>query len=288
MTHAQSTAYRCRWALLILGLLAITPGLVWVLWPELKWFGVDSVGVMGTPVIWGAMIAEAMGYPGGFNGEGFLNACAGAFLVGLVLLAQWMFLRPRRDLAIRLAKTARPMWTSIITAAFMAMMLTTGLIATLLTLPGWWEEVVQDKNNLYYTWLVMLLLWSFWAVLFFIYWRGGDRYTQLSRMVRRLLAGSILEMIIAAPVQAYSDRPNDCYCAKGSYTGLILGGTVAVWAFGPGIVLLFLREKYRRAKLNTVECTACGYDLSGSLRAGKTECPECGAKVAEKDLRTNV
>jgi len=28
-----------------------------------------------------------------------------------------------------------------------------------------------------------------------------------------------------------------------------LAGTVLIWAFGPGIILLYMREKYRRRKL---------------------------------------
>jgi hypothetical protein len=40
-----------------------------------------------------------------------------------------------------------------------------------------------------------------------------------------------------------------CYCAAGSYTGLVLGGTVPIWAFGPALILLFLREKSHRAPL---------------------------------------
>ena len=48
-----------------------------------------------------------------------------------------------------------------------------------------------------------------------------------------------------------SKDDNDCYCATGSYTGLILGGTVLLWTFGPGLVLMFLREKDRREPLLT-------------------------------------
>jgi hypothetical protein len=30
---------------------------------------------------------------------------------------------------------------------------------------------------------------------------------------------------------------------------LVFGGTALLWAFGPGIVLLFIREKHRQQKL---------------------------------------
>ncbi len=36
----------------------------------------------------------------------------------------------------------------------------------------------------------------------------------------------------------------------GSYAGLVLGATVMIWAFGPGLLFLFLREaRYRTERL---------------------------------------
>jgi hypothetical protein len=67
------------------------------------------------------------------------------------------------------------------------------------------------------------------------------------------MGGSILEMLIAAPVHVLilrsKDEKESCYCEMGSYTALVLGGTVLLWTFGPGLVLLFLREKARRQPL---------------------------------------
>jgi len=50
-------------------------------------------------------------------------------------------------------------------------------------------------------------------------------------------------------VPVYATRQDDCYCARGSYTGLVFGATVLLWAFGPGVFLLFVREKRRTEKL---------------------------------------
>jgi hypothetical protein len=122
----------------------------------------------------------------------------------------------------------------------------------------------------------MLGLWVLWGVIFYAYWRQGDHYSRSGRMLRALLAGSVLELLVAAPVHAWAARRSDCYCERGSYTGLVFGGTVLLWVFGPGVVLLFLRERYRREKLFPV-CPACGYDLRGSA---EPTCPECGAPLA--------
>ncbi len=37
----------------------------------------------------------------------------------------------------------------------------------------------------------------------------------------------------------------------------------------------------RRRQVGQVRCSACGYDLRGTLAAGRTECPECGAAVGD-------
>jgi len=73
-------------------------------------------------------------------------------------------------------------------------------------------------------------------------------------------------------------RQRECYCCRGTYTTLILAGTVLLWAFGPGIVLLYMREKYRQQRLLPT-CFQCGYDLRGTVSAGRTECPECGQTI---------
>ena len=85
--------------------------------------------------------------------------------------------------------------------------------------------------------------------MFFVYWRQGDRATQMGKMIRGLIAGSLLETFIAIGVYAWNPHREECYCARGSYTGLVFGATVLLWCFGPGVVLLFLRERERRDRL---------------------------------------
>jgi hypothetical protein len=140
------------------------------------------------------------------------------------------------------------------------MLLSVGFLATLLEIPDWWKPVCQ-LAGLHGIWGVMLWLWLFWAGVFAVYWRQGDQYTRLSRMLRGLLAGSFLELLIAAPVHVWVYKNRDCYCARGSYTGVVFGLTVLLWVFGPGLVLLFMREKYRRAKLLGRLCPRCGESL---------------------------
>ena len=181
-------------------------------------------------------------------------------IMGLLMLAQWFFLRPSRVLAIRLTAHGRPLNASVVVAAAMAMLLTLGAFSLILECFDQWKPLVFPDNQgqrvppgIFGIWTGMLGVWGLWAFLFHRYWRDGDRYTQLGRMVRALVAGSILEAIIATPVQAYASRQSDCYCERGSYTTLVCSGTVLFWAFGPGIALLFLRENYRSDEASAME-----------------------------------
>ena len=92
----------------------------------------------------------------------------------------------------------------------------------------------------------LLGLWLLWSLVFFAYWRGATRHGQIARMTQRLIRGTFLELFAATAVFAWNPHEESCYCGRGSYLGLVLGGTVLAWTFGPGILLLFLGQKRRR------------------------------------------
>ena len=141
------------------------------------------------------------------------------------------------------------MRTAVLAAAFAAMLVTGGLLFTLLELAGWLEMLET-------LWLVELLLcaiWAAWALVFWRRWRRGDRYDQLDRMTQRLLAGSLLELCVAVPADAWAARRNDCYCARGTYWGIVLGCAALLWSFGPGVVLLFWHEKVERERRHAIQ-----------------------------------
>jgi hypothetical protein len=91
------------------------------------------------------------------------------------------------------------------------------------------------------------VVWIGWAVVFYAYWKKSTRFDQLRTMANRLMVGSVLELFVATGVFVLKPDSENCWCARGSYAGLVFGATVMIWAFGPGLVFLFLREKgYRR------------------------------------------
>lgn len=182
-----------------------------------------------------------------------------AMFLGALVITQWLFLMPRRGWTVQLGQAGRPMCASVIVAGLMAGLLSTGLIAAVMELPDWWTKMLGAEGphmemEIDRRWMGVVIvggLWVVWAMIFFMYWRKGDRYTQFSRMLRGLIAGSFVELIVSVPVHlsVLHKSDDDCYCVRGSYTGLVFGGTVLCWAFGPGVILLFARERARRAVL---------------------------------------
>lgn len=244
MTKAQTIACRLRHIILVVGILFTVAGIIWAILPLLS-NAEDFAGLLGTVLIINILAGDSeLAY--GINV---------VIVVGLLLLAQWAFLRPGKGWTIRMVTVGRPLKSSIFAAGVIAMLLTVGFVALLLELPNWWEGIMGVDNywGMICVWIAMLIIWGIWSLIFFVYWRQGDRYTQLGRMIRGLVAGSILETIIAVPVHIWATRQRECYCCRGTYTTLILAATVLIWAFGPGIVLLYMREKRRLEKLNAFE-----------------------------------
>ncbi len=299
MTRGQRAAKWGRRALIAAGVLLLLAGLFWLF----------------MPLLYGPEVAPGlMGVIGFYAESESLYAAVLAVYLGLFFCTQWFFLRPRREWTMRATLRGRPMKRSIFSAALIASILSVGLAATLLEIPDWWRYVVatnwgagqrlevhpdevtaggvsvqpappppaldiDDVDFRVWPGLVAIALaWSAWALIFWRYWRAGDRYTQLTRMIRGLLVGSILEVFVATAVHAFAYRRDECHCCRGSYTGLVFGGTALLWVFGPGIILLYRRERHRQ-RLLLPTCIECGYDLRG---IAVEKCPECGGLLPDE------
>ncbi len=252
MTHAKKTACLLRWSLFILWLLCLACGAVWLFAPLFHY----GAGLAGTPNI--AVFGPAAYL---FDDSNWGYTVLAVVYLGLFLMTQWLFLSPRHLWKIKLAHSARPMKRAALAAAFAVTLLSVGLLYSVLDLFG--DSTVADtavadtavadmseSSNLllrYAFLLIPLILWCAWSVLFCIYFRQSDHYSRTGRLIRALIAGSVLELFVSVPI--YATRQEECYCARGSYAGLVFGGTVLLWAFGPGVLLLFIREKQRIEKL---------------------------------------
>lgn len=86
------------------------------------------------------------------------------------------------------------------------------------------------------------VFWIAWAFVFGFYAGRTEPQGLMRRIVRWLVAGSVLELLVAIPAHVYT-RSKDS-CCGGIYTvwGLAAGIAVMLFAFGPGVFLLFLRR----------------------------------------------
>jgi hypothetical protein len=246
---ASATLY-ALWLIVPLFLGEATPD--WMRW-----------GVVGTPAWFIPTMESRWGY-----------ANAPLFLA-LMLVTQWMFLRPVRRAALHGDTAARPRWPVLAAVSLIAAMLTAAVVATLLEFPNWWAGFMEFALQARVP-VILLVLWLLWAGLFYVYYRDGDFLAKTEVIVRALIRGSGLELLIAIPTHAFVYRrgPDECFCARGSYTGIVLGTAVLLWAFGPGIMLLFLRERRRREPILQKLCPRCGATLDATQP--DAPCPKCG------------
>jgi hypothetical protein len=189
----------------------------------------------------------------------------------------------------------RPMWISLVVGAFMTALLTFGLAGSLISLVHANQAVgkIVDKFNEEigastgdFPWAFagfIAVVWAGWLLFFATVW--ASRPASVFRRVYRLIvAGSVLELLITIPVDVQVRKRTDCYCGEGTFVGLIVGITVAAWAFGPGLVLLFLARRLERRRELQV-CVGCGYDLR---RLPGNRCPECGRPFEPAEARPSV
>jgi hypothetical protein len=227
-------------AILLAGILTFNP-----LWPGLEILGGGAIGTPASPINSVIMNRDSA------SQWAYLPRAMGYFAVFLV--SQWLFLMPRGAWRIEVATDSPPTRRSAIAAALIGTILSIGVLATLMELPNWWlklttESGIESPQHFGIVWAVMVAMWAGWAIVFWSYMQSVDRYTALRKVFRWLLAGTIVEMLIAVPAHAWilSQRGEKCYCERGTWTGVAFGVTATLWLFGPGVFLLYMRERRRR------------------------------------------
>ena len=184
---------------------------------------------------------------------------ASSYLI-ILLITQWLFLRRRGSWRLESLGGDKLTPASAIIAGLVAMLLCIGLLATLMELPNWWHKLTlinpaqsegeDGRQKFGLVWAAMTAVWIAWAGIFWVYGRNLDRYTFIGKVLRKVLAGTILELLVAAPAHIWvvRSRGSDCYCTRGSYTGVVFGMTALVWLFGPGVWFFLQRERRRRER----------------------------------------
>jgi len=163
------------------------------------------------------------------------------FALSIMLVAQLLFIfgAGTKDLCKPIRR--RRLWLPVtVAAAMLAVLAGAGLLAT--------SELLDiDDDWLEYGFFPLVgLNWIVWGVLLFIYTRHVTRFRAIQRMVGVALAGSLLELLSTIPSHIIVSRRPGCLVGLCTMAGIAGGVYVMFWAFGPGIVLLFLWERRQR------------------------------------------
>jgi len=104
-------------------------------------------------------------------------------------------------------------------------------------------ELAEGDVNEYLFWGFIGLNWIVWSIIFFIRQRRTERYKVIRNLIATLFAGSLIELMVSIPSHIIVSRRPGCFVGIGTTIGIACGIGVMLWAFGPGIILLFLKER---------------------------------------------
>lgn len=171
-------------------------------------------------------------------------------LAGLTLGCQALFIFGGGTIHLCRPIRKRRLWMPALVAALLFGLLAGGLFSTLwelfyLHLDFW----LFDSEFEVLFWGTLIVNWILWFLVFFLATRRWRRMRALSRITAALVAGSLAELLTAIPAHIIVSRRPGCFVGLLTLLGIVAGLYVMLFAFGPGIVLLFLRPRYRRERI---------------------------------------
>jgi hypothetical protein len=136
----------------------------------------------------------------------------------------------------RRAVTRRSVWFPIIGS---------GLLMSGLVLGGGmaFAEFVSEKLDLSYQLSIAAgIVWILWSVIFISITFSVDPAGIGMKLHRFLIAGSVLELLVAVPSHIVVRRRTECCAGIATGMGICIGVVVMFVAFGPSVLLLFYRR----------------------------------------------
>jgi len=190
-----------------------------------------------------------MAYRHGDNPKEKLFLTIFMFVVTVIAQTVFIFGAGTANLCTPIRK--RRLVIPIIIAAVMMAVLVAGITLALGDL-FWGDVRVEEPGDedwfVYDFWTIVALSWLAWAVIFFIWGVKTERYRTVRNFISTMLAGSLISLFISIPSHIIVSKRPGCLVGLGTFLGITSGIFVMLWAFGPGVILLFLREK-RKAEL---------------------------------------
>jgi hypothetical protein len=161
--------------------------------------------------------------------------CAGVFILGQVLLVVLSVdtsdrrLKPRTRIAFSIAAA--------------------GLLLAVLTFSAVSSAAVAIRGDSADDWTRTIFIgglfvpWVLWSIAFYRYSRDTDDV--VTRAVKWLLRGSVLELLIAVPSHVIVRRRHDCCAPAVTSFGIATGIAIMLLSFGPSVIFLFKKRMER-------------------------------------------
>ncbi|MCH9027395.1 MAG: hypothetical protein IIA05_09795 [Proteobacteria bacterium] len=169
-------------------------------------------------------------------------------VLGLLLSQAVLFVSVDRSFRRPVPRSSlqRIVWTT----AFATGLLTTGaLISVAFAIDTAWKSALID-SRFGFTLLMLSWIpaWIVWGLAFNRYVK--DEESLVHRMISRLLAGSVLELLVAVPCHVYIRYKEECSAPIFSGWGIVTGIAVMFLALGPGVLLLYRKrlEQYQASQ----------------------------------------
>ncbi|HYG76146.1 MAG TPA: hypothetical protein VEK08_14170 [Planctomycetota bacterium] len=162
-----------------------------------------------------------------------------AIVSGLTFL-QALFLLAPLDVARERPKRRGPWITLALVSGLLMALLVGGLYSAIVEAftRGKFEDFFQVGLGL------ALAGWALWGGLFYSYLKS-DAASGLSRVIDRMLDGSVAELLVAVPCHVYARHQDYCCAGFGTFFGIAAGLSVLGFAFGPGVFFLFVKRVRR-------------------------------------------
>lgn len=161
--------------------------------------------------------------------------------VALILFSQMLLLWLSADTTRKKLKPRTPVVVTAITSGFLMMVLTF-LVALCLMVAVWGDD---PPDRLIIPLLTLGGTWIVWGVLFYRLCRNLD--DPVTRALRWLFRGSVLELLVAVPTHVIVRRRGDCCAPAGSAFGIVTGIAIMLISFGPSVLLLVKKRIERYA-----------------------------------------
>lgn len=178
----------------------------------------------------------------GLRGHFFVSL----FIVVLTFTAQILFISSTVSGNLCLPLKRKRLLFPVLWAAALMTVLLWALLFALFE----YFEVYPDTTG--YIWVILLILvWIGWAVLFFSVYKNKPRLKVFEGLVTILLGSSLLHLLITIPIHLIVRRRPGCFSGLYTSLGVSTGIVVMLWAFGPGLIFLFFKEKYELERKKT-------------------------------------